>query len=74
MMKTTVPDFLDKSVDEVYTMALTAGLNIEVTGSIASPSELVSYKQNIEKDTEVIYGSEVIVSFKSNVVSAEAGG
>ncbi len=69
--KTTVPDFSNKRVDDVYAMALTAGLNIKVTGNISSPSELVSYKQNIEKDTRVICGSEVIVSFQSNAVSSE---
>ncbi|HZK39089.1 MAG TPA: penicillin-binding transpeptidase domain-containing protein [Clostridia bacterium] len=73
MTKTTVPDFSNKSVDDVYAMAITAGLNIKVTGNISSPSELVSYKQNIEKDTRVICGSEVIVSFQSNAVSSEIG-
>ena len=71
--KTTVPDFSNRSVDDVYTMALNAGLNIKVTGNISLPSELVSYKQNIEKDTRVIYGSEVIVYFQSNAVSSEVG-
>ncbi len=71
--KTTVPDFSNRSVDDVYTMALTAGLNIKVVGNISSPSELVSYKQNIEKDKQVILGSEVIVSFQSNAVSSEVG-
>ncbi len=73
MVNTTVPDFANKSIDDVYKMALDAGINVKVVGNITSPSGLISYKQNIEKEKKVIFGSEVIVSFQSSAVSSEVG-
>lgn len=73
-LKTTVPDFSNKSIDEVYKLAVQSDINIAVTGSILTISELVSFKQNIEPGTEIDCGAEVVVSFKSRAVTSEAGG
>lgn len=73
MVNTTVPDFANKSIDDVYKLAVDAGINVKVVGNITSPSGLISYKQNIEKEKKVMYGSEVIVSFQSSAVSSEVG-
>ncbi len=72
-IKTKVPDFTNMNITQVYKSAVSAGINIKVTGNILKIGELISYKQNVDAAAEVDYGSEVTVYFKSNTVTSEIG-
>lgn len=66
-----VPDFTGMSVSAVMNTAVAAGVNVKISGNAMSSSGLVAYRQNIEKDAEVAYGSTVTVYFKSGSVIAD---
>ncbi|MBQ8782187.1 MAG: PASTA domain-containing protein [Clostridia bacterium] len=70
-VKAKVPDFTGMGVSAVIGTATQAGVNIKISGNALSSSGLVAYRQNIEKDTEVAYGSTVTVYFKSGSVIAD---
>ena len=61
-----MPDLTGLSVNEATARALAVGINIKISGNSLLASELVSYKQSIEKGTKTAYGTVVTVSFKSN--------
>lgn len=61
-----MPDLTGLSVNEATNRALAAGINIKISGNSLLASELISYKQSIEKGTQVECGTVVTVSFKSN--------
>ena len=66
-----VPDFTGMSISAVMGSATQAGVNVKISGNAQSSSGLIAYRQNIEKDTEVAYGSTVTVYFKSGTVIAD---
>ncbi len=70
-VKAKVPDFTGMSISAVMGSATQAGVNIKVSGNALSSSGLIAYRQNIEKNTEVAYGSTVTVYFKSGTVIAD---
>ncbi len=70
-LKATVPDFTGMSISAVMGTATQAGVNIKISGNALSESGLIAYRQNIEKGTEVAYGSTVTVYFKSGSVIAD---
>lgn len=63
--KVKVPDLTNLSVAEASRRALNAGLNIKIAG-MTSGEGIVSYRQSIDKDTEVEAGSIITVYFKTN--------
>lgn len=63
--KIVVPDLTNLSVTEASRRALNAGLNIRIAG-ITSGEGIVSYRQSLDKDTEVEAGSIITVYFKTN--------
>lgn len=71
VVKAKVPDFTGMGLSAVMGSATQAGVNIKISGNALSSSGLVAYRQNIEKDTEVAYGSTVTVYFKSGTVIAD---
>ncbi len=62
----TVPDLRQMSVSQANKYALSAGLNIKISGNALNAGELVSYDQSIEPGEEVEYGKNITVYFKSN--------
>lgn len=70
-IKAKVPDFTGMTISSVMNVATSAGVNVKISGNALSSSGLVAYRQNIEKDTEVAYGSTVTVYFKSGSVMAD---
>lgn len=62
----TVPDLKMMSVSQANKYALSAGLNIKISGNALNAGELISYDQSIEPGEEVEYGKTVTVYFKSN--------
>ena len=71
VVKAKVPDFTGMGLSAVMGSATQAGVNIKISGNALSSSGLIAYRQNIEKDTEVAYGSTVTVYFKSGTVIAD---
>lgn len=63
--KVKVPDLSNLSVAEASRRALNAGLNIRIAG-ITNGEGIVSYRQSIDKDTEVEAGTIITVYFKTN--------
>lgn len=61
-----VPDLRMMSVSQANKYALSAGLNIKISGNALNTGELVSYDQSIAPEEEVEYGTTVTVYFKSN--------
>lgn len=61
-----VPDLRLMSVSQANKYALSAGLNIKISGNALNTGELVSYDQSIAPEEEVEYGTTVTVYFKSN--------
>lgn len=62
----TVPDLRQMSVSQANKYALSAGLNIKISGNALNAGELVSYDQSLEVGEEVEYGKTITVYFKSN--------
>lgn len=62
----TVPDLTLMTLTSANKYAISAGLNIKISGNALNEGELVSYSQSIEPGTEVEYGTTVTVYFKSN--------
>ncbi|MBQ2847394.1 MAG: PASTA domain-containing protein [Clostridia bacterium] len=63
----TVPDLQQMTVSQANKYALSAGLNIKISGNALNTGELISYDQSIEPGTEAEYGKTITVYFKSNV-------
>lgn len=62
---TKVPDFTGMSLSVARKSANNLGLNIKISGNAFTGSDILAYSQDIEKDTEVKYGTVVTVYFKS---------
>lgn len=62
----TVPNLTLMTLSMANKYALSAGLNIKISGNALNEGELISYSQSIEEGTEVEYGTTVTVYFKSN--------
>lgn len=62
----TVPDLRQMTVSQANKYALSAGLNIKISGNALNTGELVSYDQSEEPGAEVEYGKTITVYFKSN--------
>ena len=67
---TTVPNFIGMTVNQVYSAANSAGVNVSIVGNAAS-SSFISYKQDKEANTKVYYGDTITVYFKSTSSDAE---
>ena len=61
-----VPDLKMMTVSQANKYALSAGLNIRISGNALNRGELLSYDQSIEAGQEVEYGKTITVYFKSN--------
>lgn len=62
-----VPDLRQMTVSQANKYALSAGLNIKISGNALNAGELISYDQSIEPGDEVEYGKTITVYFKSDV-------
>ena len=60
----TVPELTGLSISEANKRAVNSGYNIKVAGA-ALGSEVVSYRQSIEKGTKAELGSTITVYFKT---------
>ncbi len=60
----TVPDLIGLSISEANRKAVNAGYNIRVSGASLS-SEVVSYRQSVEKGKKAELGSTITVYFKT---------
>ncbi len=67
----TVPDFTSMSIYNAINAATQAGINIKISGNALQNAGLTAYRQNIEKGTQVAYGSTVTVYFKSGTGIAD---
>ncbi len=67
---TIVPDFTGMTVNQVYSAANSAGVNVSIVGNAVSNS-FISYKQDKPKNTKVYYGDTIVVYFKSTSSAAE---
>lgn len=68
--KTTVPDFSGLTVAQASRKAISAGLNIKVSG-YTKDNTAVSYAQTIAPGTETTMGSIITVSFQTQVSNTE---
>lgn len=64
---TTVPDFSGLTVQAVNQRAIDSGLNIKISGTSLTSSDIVAYRQSHPKDSEVAMGTVVTVYFKTLV-------
>lgn len=62
-----VPDFTGLTVSQANKLAVSRGLNIKISGSSASNSEVVAYRQETEIGSEVEQGTVITVYFKTTV-------
>lgn len=62
----TVPNLTQMTFSMANKYAVSAGLNIKISGNALNEGELISYDQSIAEGTEVEYGTTVTVYFKSN--------
>lgn len=62
-----VPDFTGLTVSQANKLAVSRGLNIKISGSSASNSEVVAYRQETASGSEVEQGTVVTVYFKTTV-------
>lgn len=62
----TVPDLRQMTVSQANKYAISAGLNIKISGNALNTGELLSYDQSEEPGTEVEYGKTITVYFKSD--------
>lgn len=62
-----VPDFTGLTVSQANKLAVSRGLNIKISGSSATSSEVVAYRQETASGTEVEQGSVITVYFKTTV-------
>ena len=60
-----VPDLTGMRLSAVQKIANEYGLNLKIAGNAFTGADILSYSQDIEKDTVVKYGTVVTVSFKS---------
>lgn len=65
---TTVPALTNMTLAQANKEAVNAGLNIKISGTFSGSSEVVSYKQSIEKGASVPMGTTVTVYFKNDYV------
>lgn len=61
-----VPDLTQMTLSMANKYALSAGLNIKISGNALNEGEIISYSQSIEPGETVEYGSTITVYFKSN--------
>ena len=62
-----VPDFTGLTVSQANKLAVSRGLNIKISGSSASNSEVVAYRQETASGSEVEQGTVITVYFKTTV-------
>ncbi|MGN1316704.1 MAG: penicillin-binding transpeptidase domain-containing protein [Acutalibacteraceae bacterium] len=60
----TVPDLTGLSISEANKRAVNSGYNIKISGAY-NDSEVVSYRQSVEKGTKAELGSTITVYFKA---------
>lgn len=60
----TVPDLIGLSISEANQRAVNSGYNIKISGA-SLDSEVVSYRQSVEKGTKAELGSTITVYFKT---------
>lgn len=67
-----VPDFTNKTISQVNSLAVSSGINITFSGPSLKTSSTVSFKQSIEPGTKVEAGSSVTVYFQETSGVADA--
>ncbi len=67
---TTVPDFTNMTVTQVYKAANNANLNVSVVGN-ALGSNFIAYRQSVQSNEKTYYGDTVTVFFKSTVAESD---
>jgi len=60
-----VPDFTDMTISEANYTAVSAGLNIKISGNALSATGLTAYRQSVEKGKEIEAGSTLTVYFRT---------
>lgn len=61
----TVPDFTGMTVSEVNDTAVSAGINVKISGNALTATGLTAYKQSISPEKEIESGSTVTVYFRT---------
>ena len=64
----TVPDLIGKTVNEVNSALVNAGLNVSLSGSDLSSGEAICYRQSIEAGEQVAPGTIVTADFRYSMV------
>lgn len=72
MATVEVPDFTNKTISQVNSLAVSSGINITFSGPSLKTSSTVSFKQSIEPGTKVEAGSSVTVYFQETSGVADA--
>ena len=69
-----VPDLTQMTLSMANKYALSAGLNIKISGYALNEGEIISYSQSIAQGETVEYGSTITVYFKSNTGVSDFAG
>ncbi len=69
-----VPDLTQMTLSMANKYALSAGLNIKISGNALNEGEIISYSQSIAPGETVEYGSTITVYFKSNTGVSDFAG
>ena len=69
-----VPDLTQMTLSMANKYALSAGLNIKISGNALNEGEIISYSQSISPGETVEYGSTITVYFKSNTGVSDFAG
>ena len=69
-----VPDLTQMTLSMVNKYALSAGLNVKISGNALNEGEIISYSQSISPGETVEYGSTITVFFKSNTGVSDFAG
>lgn len=65
--QTKVPDFTGLTVQAANQKAIDSGLNIKISGTSLTSSDIVAYRQSHPKDSDVAMGTVITVYFKTTV-------
>lgn len=69
--KAVVPDLTGLSMTEANRIAINSGFNIKIAGATQGSTQMVSYKQSIEKGSSVEVGSVITVYFRSSEIISD---